>query len=135
MCCEIRTGEVFGFGEKLWWKNYCLVPGIRDNGVHPGGPKSEFLLQQSVGISPGLFPDSSVESTLYLAMNPFILKIATEKYIHLQGGLWILLGKSSSQGEKQPDMVNLTWQQSLCHQKNNSILQIYLLGQHTKTPI
>lgn len=32
-------------------------------------------------------------------------------------------------------MVNLTWQQSLCHQKNNSILQIYLLGQRTKTPI
>lgn len=64
--------------QKLRWQFYCLDPGLRDNEVGPGGPRSRFLLLLLLGISPGWLPDSLVKVTPYLIINPFILKLATE---------------------------------------------------------
>lgn len=96
--------EVLGFLEKPWWKSYSRVPASvikKKKKVCPSGPSSEFLLQRSLGVSPGWFPDSLVKLTPHLVIHPFILKLATEQYTQLQGSLRIFLGKRSSWGEKQ----------------------------------
>lgn len=46
------------------------------------------------------------------------------------------LERVCSGGNKQPSVVNLTQQQSLCHhQKDNSVIHMHLLAQPTEAPI
>lgn len=50
-----QVTEAFALWEKLCWELYCLVPGLRDDEMGPGGPVSGFLLLPLLDISPGWF--------------------------------------------------------------------------------